>query len=50
MGADEKKLVKTIAEAASVLPEEGRAFILGYAEGVIAMAGSLRTTAEQASA
>ena len=42
MGAEEKKIVKRITEAVSNLPGEKREFILGYAEGVIAMADQLR--------
>ena len=42
MGAEEKKIAKSITEAVSALPEEKREFILGYAEGVIAMADQLR--------
>lgn len=47
MGADEKKIIQTIAEAVSILPEERRTYILGYAEGVIAMASSDRTCANE---
>ena len=42
MGADEKKLGQKIAEAVSILPDEKREYILGYAEGVIAMASAMR--------
>ncbi len=42
MGADEKELGKKITEAVSILPDEKREFILGYAEGVIAMASAMR--------
>lgn len=42
MGAEEKRIAKSITEAVSALPEEKREFILGYAEGVIAMADRLR--------
>lgn len=42
MGAEEKKIAQSITEAVSVLPEEKREYILGYAEGVIAMADRLR--------
>ncbi len=44
MGSDEKKLAQTIVAAVSILPKEKREYILGYAEGVIAMAG--RTIAD----
>lgn len=46
MGAEEKKLLRTLAEAVSVLPAEGRKYILGYAEGVLAAAD--RSGAERA--
>ncbi len=39
MSATEKELVKIITEGVSVLPAEKREYILGYAEGVLAMAG-----------
>ena len=42
MGTDEKKLGQKIAEAVSILPDEKREYILGYAEGVIAMAEVMR--------
>ena len=42
MGAEEKKIVQSITEAVSALPEEKREYILGYAEGVIAMVDQLR--------
>ena len=42
MGADEKKLGQKIVEAISILPDEKREYILGYAEGVIAMASAMR--------
>lgn len=42
MGAEEKKIAHSITEAVSALPEEKREYILGYAEGVIAMADRLR--------
>lgn len=38
MSADEKKIMQTIAAAVSILPDEKREYILGYAEGVIAAA------------
>lgn len=37
MNTDEKKLTQAIAEAVSVLPREKREFMMGYAEGVLAM-------------
>lgn len=42
MGVEEKKIVQSITEAVSALPEEKREYILGYAEGVIAMVDQLR--------
>ena len=42
MGAEEKKIAQSITEAVSMLPEEKREYILGYAEGVIAMADRFR--------
>lgn len=42
MGAEEKKIAQSITEAVSALPEEKREYIIGYAEGVIAMAERLR--------
>lgn len=41
MSAEEKKIVQRIAEAASILPDDERKYILGYAEGVIAMRDQL---------
>ena len=41
MSIEEKKVVQSIAEAVSALPEEKREYILGYAEGVLAMAGRM---------
>lgn len=48
MGADEKKLAQAILAAVAILPEDKREYILGYAEGVIAMAGRMYGTAERA--
>lgn len=42
MGAEEKKIAQSITEAVSALPEDKREYILGYAEGVLAMADRLR--------
>lgn len=39
MSAEEKKVIQRIAEAAAILPDDERKYILGYAEGVIAMRG-----------
>lgn len=35
----EKKIAKALAEAAKALPDEKKEYLLGYAEGVAAMAG-----------
>lgn len=37
--SDERALARSVAEAFSTLPHNKREFILGYAEGVIAMSG-----------
>ncbi len=50
MGNDEKKLCQRLAQAVEMLPDEKREFILGYAEGVIAMVNELRAARDQASA
>ena len=50
MGADEKELGKIITEAVAALPDEKREYILGYAEGVLAMADRQRADAVQESA
>lgn len=42
MEGDEKMLGQKITEAVSILPDDKREFILGYAEGVIAMADAMR--------
>lgn len=49
MGADEKNLGKIIAEAVAALPDGERKYILGYAEGVLAMADKRRADMEQGS-
>lgn len=41
MSTEEKKVIQRIAEAAAILPDDERKYILGYAEGVIAMRGQL---------
>lgn len=38
MSTKEKEIVRNITEAVSILPEKKREYILGYAEGVLAMA------------
>lgn len=50
MGDDEKKLCQRLALAVEMLPDDKREFILGYAEGVIAMSNELRANSAQASA
>ena len=47
---EEKKLCQRLAQAVEMLPDEKREFILGYAEGVIAMANELRASNAQAQA
>lgn len=50
MSAEEEKIGRSILAAVSILPEEKREYILGYAEGVIAMAGARRDVQAQDSA
>ena len=38
MSAEEKTIAKTLAEAISALPDGKREYLIGYAEGVAAMA------------
>ena len=40
MSDKEKSIAKALAEAAKVLPDEKKEFLLGYAEGVAAMVGA----------
>ena len=47
---EEKKLCQRLAQAVEMLPDEKREVILGYAEGVIAMANELRASNAQAQA
>lgn len=42
MSTKEKEIVQSITEAVSVLSDEKREYILGYAEGVLAMADRMR--------
>ena len=42
MKANDVRAVVTIAEAVSVLPEHKREYLMGYAEGVVAMAETRR--------
>lgn len=50
MGTDEKELGKLITEAVAALPDDKREYILGYAEGVLAMANRQRAAMERDSA
>jgi len=38
MSPKEKEIIQSITKAVDVLPEDKKEFILGYAEGVLAMA------------
>lgn len=38
MSKKEKEIIQSITKAVATLPEDKREFILGYAEGVLAMA------------
>lgn len=42
MSTKEKEIVRNITEAVSILPEKKREYILGYAEGVLAMANRVQ--------
>lgn len=42
MGDEEKDVGRAIMEAVAILPDEKREYLLGYAEGVIAMANHMR--------
>lgn len=50
MGDEERDIGRTIMAAVAILPDEKREYLLGYAEGVIAMADKLRDRAAQDSA
>lgn len=50
MGNDEKKICQRLALAVEALPNDKREFIMGYAEGVIAMANEIRARASQTQA
>lgn len=50
MSAEEKEIGWVIMEVVSIMHEEGRKYILDYAEGVIAMAGALQDAQVQDSA
>lgn len=47
MGTDDKKVLQIVTEAMNILPDEKREYIIGYAEGVIAMANRQRDAAER---
>lgn len=47
MGASDKKTVETIVDAFQALPDEKKEYLLGYAEGVAAMAAQ-KASAENA--
>ena len=47
MSTKEKEIARSITEAVSALPEDKREYILGYAEGVLAMADHLRRSDPQ---
>lgn len=47
MSSGEKKMIETIASAFQVLPDEKKEYLLGYAEGVAAMAAQ-KASAENA--
>lgn len=47
MEVKEQKVIQTITEAMAALPHEKREFILGYAEGVMAMADRTQQGAAQ---
>lgn len=46
MSEKEKKIAKALAEAAKALPDEKKEYLLGYAEGVAAMAGRAESAAD----
>ena len=48
MSEREKALAESIAEAVKVLPAEKKEYLLGYAEGVAAMAARSSADAQQA--
>lgn len=50
MSAEEKQIVQTIVEAVNNLPEEKREYLLGYAEGVIAVSNKREAAEVQNSA
>ena len=50
MSEREKKIVESLAEAMNILPDGKKEFLMGYAEGVAAMAGHRAATPEDQSA
>ena len=50
MSEREKKIVESLAEAMNILPEGKKEFLMGYAEGVAAMAGQRAAKPEEQSA
>lgn len=44
----EKEIVKTLAKTFSILPDHKKEFLLGYAEGVAAMASTQGATNDKA--
>ena len=46
MSVEEKQVIQTITEAVNVLPPDKRDYLLGYADGVLAMSEN-RAAAEQ---
>lgn len=46
MNERQKRLIKGLAEAANLMPDNGREFLLGFAEGVAAMASRREVSAD----
>lgn len=47
MSDTSKKIVKSLAEAVKVLPDDKREYLLGFADGVAAMAGKKPEKSEE---
>lgn len=47
MSAEEKKIMESLAQAVKALPEGKRDYLLGYAEGVAAMAEARKTEQDE---
>jgi len=45
--AEKKRIVQSLGEAFSALPEAKREFLIGYAEGVAAMKAKMEQTEEK---